>query len=50
MKLNSRILKTNKTYHSLNKGLISMKEVSKETKMKVYKSIDTLDYNKKTST
>lgn len=37
--INKRIEKANKVYHAMNKGFISKKEITKQTKMNVFKAI-----------
>lgn len=37
--LNARLDRVNKVYHALSKGLINKKEVSRNTKIKVYKAV-----------
>lgn len=39
MEINNRIEKTNKLYYAMNKGFLSKREIGRETKMKVFKTI-----------
>jgi hypothetical protein len=39
IEVNSRIAKVNKVYHAMSRGLVNKKEISKQTKMKVYRVI-----------